>query len=126
MAAALTVFSRCVSFFLGTVSSRGDPERCKLTFEPGMKSTLSRICRAASQLLFDPQELVVFRCALAAARRPSFDLARACGDSEVGNGHVLSLARAMRYDCCIAGIFREFHRLQRLCQAADLVNFDEN
>ncbi len=62
----------------------------------------TRIHRFVTELLLDPQELVVLRDAIGARRRPGLDLPGVHGDGEVGDGRVLGLARAVRDDRRVA------------------------
>ena len=61
-----------------------------------------RVARRRAQLLFDPQELVVFRDAIRSARRAGLDLARAGRHGEIRDGRVFRLARSMRDDARVA------------------------
>merc|ERR1719409_353813 len=54
-----------------------------------------RVGALRAELLLDAQELVILRQALAAARRPCLDLARAQTNDQVRDEGVLGLARAM-------------------------------
>ena len=54
-----------------------------------------RIHRFVTELLLDPQELVVLRDAIGARGCPGLDLPGVHGDGEVGDGRVLGLARAV-------------------------------
>src|SRR5581483_7925211 len=84
------------------------------------------VSRAAPELLFDAQELVVLGRALAARRRAGLDLADARRDGEVRDERILGLAAAVADHARPAGIRRHANRLERLGQRADLVQLDEH
>src|ERR1700731_3181860 len=60
--------------------------------------------RARSQLLFDPQKLIVLGDTVGAAGRSGLDLAGSRGDYQVGDECVFGLARAVRNDGRVARI----------------------
>lgn len=69
----------------------------------------------------DAEESVVLGNTLRAARSTSLDDTAAKGDSNVGNGRVLGLARAVRdHDGPVVGL-RELSSLDRLADGADLL-----
>ena len=82
--------------------------------------------RFVAELLFDPQELVVLRHAVAPRRRAGLDLADVRRDREVGDRRVLGLAGAVRHDDAVAVRARELDRVERLGQRPDLVHLDED
>ena len=66
--------------------------------------------RVGAERLLDAQQLVVLRHAIRARRRAGLDLAAAGGHREVGDRHVLGLARAVRHDRGVAGLARHADR----------------
>src|SRR5436190_1670809 len=79
-----------------------------------------------SQLLFNPQQLVVFADAIGAARRSRLDLSRARADCEVRDRRVLGLAGSMRDDRAVAGVRRHRHGVQRFGDRTDLIQLDQD
>src|SRR5206468_3143672 len=82
------------------------------TWEPG----------GVAQLLLDPQQPVVLGDAIGARGGAGLDLAGTGGDSEVGDGGVLGLARAVGDHRGVAGLAGGANRLQGLREGADLVD----
>src|SRR4051812_33675818 len=110
---------------VATVSRRGASPLARRS--PGARVRRPAwVLRGGAQLLLDPQQLVVLRDAICAARRARLDLAAAGGDREVGDRHVLRLAGAVRHDRRVAVAAGELDRVQRLGQRPDLVDLDED
>src|SRR5215216_1563779 len=93
---------------------------------PRIEGRQAGVDGGASQGLFYAEELVVLRHALAAGRRAGLDLARVHGHGEVGDRRVLGLAAAVADHRGVAGLVREFHRLEGLRERADLVDLYED
>ena len=68
------------------------------------------IYRAASQLLLNPQQLIVFRHPFAPARRAGFDLAGIQRDRQIRNRGIFSLTGSVRYNRCIICFMSSFDR----------------
>src|SRR5436305_5471659 len=79
-----------------------------------------------AELLLDPQQLVVLGDAIRARRGAGLDLTAAGGDGEVGDRHVLGLARSVADDHRVRGFARHRDRRERLGEGADLVYLHED
>src|SRR5215813_5457784 len=67
-----------------------------------------------AQLLFDPQQLVVFCDAVGARSRAGFDLPRVGRDGQVDDEWVFGLARTVGDDSGVVIGLRQFDRVERL------------
>src|SRR5271166_6401411 len=64
------------------------------------------VARLRSELLLDPQQLVVFRGAVGARERAGLDLPAIGGDGEVGDGGILGFAGTMGHHRGVARLMR--------------------
>ncbi len=82
----------------------------------------SRVHCRLSQLLFNPQQLVVLGHSVTPARCAGLDLPGIESDHQVGYGDVLGLAAAVGDDRCPPGSLSHGHGSNGLGQRAYLVN----
>ena len=79
-----------------------------------------------AQLLFDAQQLVVFRHAIGARHRTGLDLRGRARHRNVGDSRVLGLPRAVRNHRGVVRLIGHFDRCQGLGKGADLVGLDQD
>ena len=79
----------------------------------------------SSDIAFNPQQLVVFGKTLGSAGGPGLDLAAAKANSKVGNEAVLCFAGSVANHDSPAGIFGGLGGVDRLRNAADLIDFEQ-
>src|SRR5215207_3489454 len=91
-----------------------------------LQRILARKFRLFTELLLDPDELVVFRGAVGAGKRAGLDLPAVRRHREVGDGRVLGLARAVRHHYGVAGAVRHIDGREGLGQGADLVHLHQD
>jgi hypothetical protein len=77
-----------------------------------------------TKFLLDPQELIVFRNAIAAAKRARLDLAGVGRNRDVCDGCVFRFARAMTDHGGVIVFLCQINRRQGFGERADLINFD--
>ena len=86
---------------------------------------LAGVDGVGTELLLNTEDLVQLGQTLGAARSTGLDLARAETDSNVGNGDILSLTRAVgHHDTPVVGV-RVLGGLDRLGQRTDLVDLEQ-
>ena len=83
----------------------------------------ARIDGVLAELLFDAQELVVFRQTVRAAEGAGLDLAAVRRHRDVGDGGILGFAGAMAEDGAVAAELRELHGVERLGERAVWFSF---
>ena len=79
-----------------------------------------------SELLFNPQKLVIFRHAIGTARRSGFNLSGIYRYCNIGYEGILRLARTVGNHCGISRFFRHLYGIKALCQRTYLVYFDKD
>src|SRR5690349_4064442 len=84
------------------------------------------IAGGGAQLLFNPQQLVVFGDPLAARRGAGLDLAGVQGYDQVTDRGIFRLAGTVGHHGGPARPLRQFDRLDGLGQGADLVQLDQH
>src|SRR6516165_11051562 len=82
----------------------------------------SVVGRNVTEVLFDPQQLVVFRDAIGARQRSGLDLASVGPDRDVGDHAVLGFARPVRNYRRIPGTQRHVYGGKGLGERSDLVD----
>ena len=82
--------------------------------------------RALSQLLFDPQELVVLGDSLAAGRRAGLYLPHPGGDHQIGDERILGLTGPMGDNRAVSRVAGKGDRVERLGERPDLVELDQD
>src|SRR5882762_9858085 len=99
----------------------------RLSSVPGSgKNGLAGKTRCRAKLLFDAQQLIVFRDTIGARSRSGFDLSRSSGYGKIRDEGVFGLAGAMRNDGFVSGLSRQFDGVNRFGHAANLVQLDQN
>ena len=89
-------------------------------------SLCDAVNRVVAELLFDAEELVVFRDPVRAAHRAGLDLAAVGGDGDVGDGAVFGLAGAVAEHGGVGVFLGHLHGIEGLGERADLVHLDED
>src|SRR5262249_37335868 len=84
------------------------------------------IDRVAAQLLLDPQQLIVFRVAVAAAARTGLALTPVGRHSQIGNRRILRFTGAMAKHGRVGIAMGELDRIERLREGSDLIDLDQN
>jgi len=84
----------------------------------------SRVDRGCSQVFLNPQQLVVFFHALAAARGAGLEVTRVERDREVGDETVDGFTAAVRHHRAPVRGVGELHGRDRLGEATDLIQLD--
>ena len=77
-----------------------------------------------AQFFLDAEQLVVLGHAVGAAQRAGLDLSAVGGHGDVGDGGVLSLARAVAGNGSVAVTVGHVDGIQGLAQRADLVHLN--
>src|SRR5688500_5463344 len=90
------------------------------------KCVAARVPRPRSELLLDPEQLVVLGHSVRTRQRAGLDLGRRRADRDVRDRRVLGLAGTMRYDRRVSGPGRHVDRLQSFGQRPDLVRLDQD
>src|SRR6266404_7115298 len=90
------------------------------------KDGLAGKARRRSELLFDAQQLIVFRDAISARSRARFDLSRGSRHSKIRDKGVFSFAGTMRNNGVITGHASQFDGIDGFGDAANLVQLDQN
>ena len=91
----------------------------------GVAELLTGVLGGSAELLLDTEDLVVLGQTLRAAWRASLDLAGGQTNNEVGDEGVLSLTGTMRHHRAPAGAFGELVSVDRLGDATDLVDLQQ-
>jgi hypothetical protein len=86
---------------------------------------LASVDGVVTELLFDTEDLVELGETLRTGRGTGLDLARAETDSNVGNGDILGLTRAVRDHDAPSGSVRVLGGLDGLGQGTDLVDLEQ-
>src|ERR1700758_4977419 len=90
------------------------------------KNTLAGKARRGAELLFDTQQLIVFRNAVGTRSRSGLDLSRRGRYGEIRDKGILGFTGAMGNNRVVPGLARQFDGVNRLGHAADLVQLDQN
>ena len=93
---------------------------------PPLIHTGACIAGLCAEFVFDFQEAVVFRDALAAAGRACLDLPHTGSHSQVGDARVIGLAGTVRDDCAVSILAGNLNAFERFSKSADLVQLDQN
>src|SRR5687768_11351446 len=91
-----------------------------------MKCFLSEIARGATQIFFNPQQLVVLCDAIGARERACFDLAGVGCNREIGDERIFSFTGTVRNDRRAFVSLRELDAVECFRERADLVDLDQN
>src|SRR5690349_4228907 len=83
------------------------------------------INRVLAELLFDAQQLIVFRQPVGTAQGTGFNLSAVRRDGNVRNRRVFRFAGAMRENGGVAVELRELHSVERFSERTDLVHLHE-
>src|SRR5512133_1017068 len=107
-------------------SFRENPTLYRPTRSLALEHGLSGVFLGTSELVGNPQELVVLRDAVAAREAAGLDLSRVRGHGEISNECVLGLARSVRDDGSVTRTLSETDGIERLGERANLVDLDQN
>src|SRR6516162_785751 len=94
------------------------------TFASSGEDGFARKAGGAAEFFFNAQQLVVFCDAVGARSRAGLDLTGARRNRQVRDKRIFGLARAVRNDGVVAGLARQFNGVNRLRDAADLIQLD--
>src|SRR4029077_11701458 len=111
-----------------TYTSGGQqPRACRQDLTPGLsaKHRAPGIDGRGSELLLDPDQLIVFGQPVGSRQRSGLDLAAIGCDREIGDRFKLGFSRAVRKYSAPARPRGGLDRLEGLGQGADVVDLDE-
>jgi hypothetical protein len=91
-----------------------------------MGRSLPAVTRTVTQVIFDPEELIVLCDPIGSARSTGLDLTRIKGDSEIRNGGVLRLSRPVADNALVIVAACEGYRLKSLGERSDLIDLHQN